>query len=189
MNDADAMNDAPPGRRAFLTLVSRALLGAGALAIAHPDRVPGGEDDADVVTGRETFDRLVTQAREHRWAERPIGERTGAIAMALGHTPYVDGTLELYEDREVCSVNLRGLDCVTFFESALAFARMLGRGGRTPEALLAEVAFTGYPRGQVADYGSALHFMSDCIVYDGDKRVGPPTTRGLPGAAQVAQPV
>src|SRR2546422_91833 len=164
MNDADAMNDATPGRRAFLTRVSRALLGAGALAITGPDRVPGGEGDAAVVTGRETFDRLVTQAREHRWAERLIGERTGAIGMALRHTPYVDGTLELYEDREICSINLRGLDCVTFFESALAFARMLGRGGRTPEALLAEVTFTRYRRGQLTDYASPLHYMSDSIV-------------------------
>src|SRR3989442_4985487 len=171
------MNDATPGRRAFLTLVSRALLGAGALAIAHPDRVPGGEDDADVVTGREKFDRLVTQAREHRWAERPIGERTGAIGMALGHTPYVDGTLELYEDREVCSVNLRGLDCVTFFESALAFARMLGRGGRTPEALLAEVTFTRYPRGPLTHYASPRPHMSDLVVDNADKRVGRPVTR------------
>src|SRR3989442_14480348 len=101
------MNDATPGRRAFLTLVSRALLGAGALAIAHPDRVPGGEEDADVVTGRETFDRLVTRAREHRWAERPIGERAGAISMALGLKPYVDGTLEVVYDRHVCSVDLQ----------------------------------------------------------------------------------
>jgi len=31
-------------------------------------------------------------------------ERTGAIGMALRHTPYVDGTLELYEDREICSI-------------------------------------------------------------------------------------
>ena len=183
------MNDATPGRRAFLTLVSRALLGAGALAITRPDRVPGGEGDAAVVTGRETFDRLVTQAREHRWAERPIGERTGAIGMALRHTPYVDGTLELYEDREICSINLRGLDCVTFFESALAFARMLGRGGRTPEALLAEVTFTRYRRGQLTDYASRLHYMSDWFVDNEDKRVVRLITRELPGAARFTKRV
>ena len=183
------MNDATPGRRAFLTLVSRVLLGAGALAIARPVRVPGGEGDAAVLTGRETFDRLVTQARERMWAERPIGERTGAIGMALRHTPYVDGTLELYEDREVCSVNLGGLDCVTFFESALAFARMLGRGGRTPEALLAEVTFTRYRRGQLTDYASRLHYMSDWFVDNEDKRVVRLITRELPGAARFTKRV
>ena len=183
------MNDATPGRRAFLTLVSRVLLGAGALAITGPDRVPGGERDAAVVTGRETFDRLMMQAREHRWAERPIGERSGAIGMALRDTPYVDGTLELYEDREVCSVNLRGLDCVTFFESTLAFARMLGRGGLTPEALLAEVTFTRYRRGQLTDYASRLHYMSDWFVDNEDKRVVRLITRELPGAARFTKRV
>jgi hypothetical protein len=183
------MNDAMPGRRAFLTLASRALLGGGTLAIARPVRVPGGEGDAAVLTGRETFDRLVTQARERKWAERPIGERTGAIGMALRHTPYVDGTLELYEDREVCSVNLGGLDCVTFFESALAFARMLGRGGRTPEALLAEVTFTRYRRGQLTDYASRLHYMSDWFVDNDDKRVVRLITRELPGAARFTKRV
>src|SRR2546425_4270153 len=183
------MNDATPGRRAFLTRVSRALLGAGALAITGPDRVPGGEGDAAVVTGRETFDRLVTQAREHRWAERPIGERTGAIGMALRHTPYVDGTLELYEDREVCSVNLGGLDCVTFFESALAFARMLGRGGRTPEALLAEVTFTRYRRGQLTDYASRPHYLSDWFFDNQAKRVVRLITPELPGAARFTKRV
>src|SRR6266508_744923 len=178
------MNDATLGRRAFLTLVSRALLGAGALASAHPDRVPGGEGDAAVVTGRETFDRLVTQAREHRWAERPIGERSGAIGMALRDTPYVDGTLELYEDREVCSVNLRGLDCVTFFESTLAFARMLRRGGHTPEALLAEVSFTRYRGGQLTDYASRLHYLSDWFFDNEHKRVVRLITPELPGAAR-----
>ena len=88
------MNDRTPGRRAFLTLASRALLGAGVLAIARPDRGSGREGDSSVVTGQETFARLVTQAREHAWADRPIGERIGAVGMALRDTPYVDGTLE-----------------------------------------------------------------------------------------------
>src|SRR2546428_13889612 len=111
------MNDATPGRRAFLTLVSRALLGAGAVAITPPDRVPGGEGDAAVVTGRETFDRLVTQAREHRWAERLIGERTGALGMAPPHTPELDGTLEPHEGRRVCSVQPPWPDCGTVLEN------------------------------------------------------------------------
>src|SRR2546426_12226360 len=183
------MNDATPGRRALLTLASRALLGAGVLAIARPDRGSGREGDSSVVTGQETFARLVTQAREHAWADRPIGERIGAVGMALRDTPYADGTLELYEDREVCSVNLRGLDCVTFFESALAFARMLRRGGRTPEALLAEVTLTRYRRGQLTDFASRLHYMSDWFVDNEDKRVVRLITRELPGAARFTKRV
>ena len=52
----------------------------------------------------------------------------------------------------MCSVDLRGLDCVTFFELALAFARILKHGERTPDALLAEVTFLRYRGGQLTDY-------------------------------------
>src|SRR5256885_3949660 len=147
-------------RRAFVTLVGKALVGAGALAISRPDPVPARDREPNVFAGQETFERLLILGRERAWSELPIGERIGAIGMALRQTPYVAATLELYEDREVCSVNLRGLDCVTFFESSLAFARMLRRGGRTPEALLAEIIFTRYRGGRLTDYVSRLHYLS-----------------------------
>src|SRR5207244_8532974 len=62
-------------RRAFLALGARALLAGGALATARPDRAPGREGASSAVTGRETFERLLRQAREWRWIDRPIGER------------------------------------------------------------------------------------------------------------------
>src|SRR3989475_11596284 len=129
-------------RRAFVTMVGKALVGAGGLAISRPDPVPARDREPNVFAGQETFERLLILGRERAWSELPIGERIGAIGMALRQTPDLAATLQLYEDREVCSVNLRGLDCVTFFESSLAFARMLRRGGGPSEALLAEGAFT-----------------------------------------------
>jgi hypothetical protein len=176
-------------RRAFVTLMAKALVGAGGLAVARPDRVSGRDRDPNVFTGQDTFERLLALARERAWSELPIGERIGAIGMALRLTPYVDATLELYEDREVCSVNLRGLDCWTFFESALAFARMLRHGGRTPDALLAEVTFTRYRGGQLTDYASRLHYLSDWFVDNEHKRVVRLITRELPGAARFTRRV
>jgi hypothetical protein len=175
-------------RRALLALASRAFLGAGALAVLRPGRALG-DRDAVALTGQDTFERLVAQARAHTWVDRPIGERVGVVGMALRQTPYVDGTLEIYEDREVCSVNLRGLDCVTFFESALAFARMLKRGRLTPDALLAEVTFTRYRGGRLTDYASRLHYMSDWFADNEDKRVVRLITRELPGAARFTKRV
>src|SRR5262245_823449 len=151
-----AMRGSTPERRAFVALVGKALMGAGALTIVPATLVPGRDRDPDVFAGQETFERLLRLARERAWSELPIGERIGAIGMALQQTPYVEATLELYEGREICSVNLRGLDCVTFFESSLGFARMLRHDGRTPEALLAEVAFTRYRGGRLTDYASRL---------------------------------
>jgi hypothetical protein len=176
-------------RRAFVRLVSKALVAAGAVGMARPVPVPGRNRDPHAFTGQEAFEQLLALARERAWSRLPIGERMGAIGMALRQTPYVDATLELYEDREVCSVNLRGLDCWTFFESALGFARMLGRGGRTPEALLAEVTFTRYRGGQLTDYASRLHYMSDWFVDNEHKRVVRLITRELPGAARFTRRV
>lgn len=156
------------------------MAGAGAAVVARPGV---GLARETVFTGRDTFDQLVDRAGEHGWRELPIGDRIGAIGMALRHTPYVAATLELYDDREVCSVNLRGLDCVTFFESALAFARMLHRGRSSPDALLAEVTFTRYRGGQLTDYASRLHYMSDWLVDNERKGVVRAITRDLPGAA------
>src|SRR5947208_8223102 len=159
-----AMRGSMLERRAFVTLVGKALVGAGALAISRPDPAPGRDREPDVFAGQETFERLLILGRERRWSELPIGERIGAIGMALRQTPYVASTLELYDDREVCSVDFRGLDCVTFFELALALARMIKRGERTPDALLAEVTFLRYRGGQITDYASRLHYLSDWFV-------------------------
>jgi len=176
-------------RRAFVTLVWKALVGAGALAILRPDPVPARNREPNVFAGQETFERLLMLGRARAWSELPIGERIGAIGMALRQTPYVAATLELYEDREVCSVNLRGLDCVTFIESSLAFARMLRRGGRTPEALLAEVMFTRYRGGRLTDYVSRLHYLSDWFFDNEHKGVVRLTTHELPGATRFTKRV
>jgi hypothetical protein len=176
------------GRRAFLALISKALTGASALAIARPGHTPAREE-AEVFTGRDIFDRLLSLARERAWSRLPLGERIAAVGMALRQTPYVGATLELYEDREVCSVNLRGLDCVTFFESALGFARMLKRDAHTPDALLAEVTLTRYRGGQVADYASRLHYMTDWFFDNERKRVLRLITRELPGATRFSKRV
>ena len=176
-------------RRAFLTFVGNTLASAGALACVGPDRVWAGGQDASVFQGRDVFDRLLAQAREGRWSALPVGERIGAVGMAMRRTPYVASTLELYDDREVCSVDFRGLDCVTFFELAIALARMLKRGERTPEALLAEVTFLRYRGGQVTDYASRLHYLSDWFFDNQAKHVVRLITPELPGAERFTRRV
>jgi N-acetylmuramoyl-L-alanine amidase-like len=181
------MSDPRPARRAFLSCLGKTL--AGAFAFVGADRVWAGGQDAQVFEGRDVFDRLLARSRERRWIELPIGERIGAIGMALRQTPYVASTLELYDDREVCSVDFRGLDCVTFFELALALARMLKRGERTPEALLAEVTFLRYRGGQVTDYASRLHYLTDWFSDNQTKRVVRLVTLELPGAERFTRRV
>jgi len=183
------MNHPRPDRRAFLTVLGRSVVAAGLAAGARPGRLSAGGQDARVFEGRDVFDRLVIQARERRWSTMPIGERIGAIGLARRQTPYVASTLELYDDREVCSIDFRGVDCVTFFELTLAFARMLERSAWTPDALLAEVTFMRYRGGQLTDYASRLHYLSDWLADNQAKRVVRLITQELPGAERFTRRV
>jgi hypothetical protein len=133
-------------------------------------------------SGRETFDRLAKLARENDWRKKPVGQMMGEIGLALRGTPYVASTLELYDDREVCSVNLTGLDCVTFFESALDFARTVKKGTVTPEAMMEQVTYTRYRDGRINDYVSRLHYTADWLYDNEEKHVVKVITRELPGA-------
>ena len=130
--------------------------------------------------GDEVFTRLL--AKSKGWERLPIGELMGRVGEELLGTPYVGFTLEHNVDVEVCTVNLKGLDCVTFFESCLGFARMLKKGGRTPEAMLAEVRFTRYRGGNVGDYSTRLHYTLDWMWDNTVKKVVVPVTGKLPEA-------
>jgi len=187
-------------RRSFLHRLSAIGLGAIALPV-----VPGllrtpsdvgyrrGDDPSTIdpksFSGRDVFDRLVEKGRREGWGNLPVGEIMGRVALDLQGVPYVGSTLELYDDREICSVNLLGLDCVTLFENALGFARMLKKGKESPEALLAEVTFTRYRGGRLGDYTSRLHYTTDWIHDNVVKGVVRDLTPDLPGAVRFAQKV
>jgi len=148
-----------------------------------------GGDDPKVFTGLDKFGRLLKLAREGNWRALPIGEIIGKAGMALRGTPYVGGTLELYDDREVCSVNLLGLDCLTFFENVLGFARMLKKKKVSPDDLLHEIAFMRYRGGQLGDYTSRLHYTTDWFDDNERKGVVKVITKDLPGAQRLMRPV
>jgi hypothetical protein len=124
--------------------------------------------------GRDRFDRLVALARENNWASLPIGARTATVgeAIAAMGTPYKSFTLEIDNRIESPSVNLAGQDCWTFFENALAFARMLNEPQEnwTPETMLRYIELDRYRGGECTGaYLSRLHYLEDWL-YDNDRR-------------------
>src|SRR4030088_764310 len=118
--------------RRLKIFLSLALICASAMAVEA--KLPFGT----VFKGRDQFDRLVAKARSENWKSLPIGERTAAVGQALVGTRYKHFTLEIDNRVEAPSVNFKGVDCWTFFEISLAFARMLEEpeGNWTPETLL-----------------------------------------------------
>jgi Protein of unknown function (DUF1460) len=125
-----------------------------------------------VFKGRDRFDRLVVSAREGNWKSLPIGERTATVGRALVGTRYKSFTLEIDNRVEAPSVNFTGMDCWTFYEISLGFARMLDEPAEnwTPERLLHYIELDRYRGGQcTGEYLSRLHYLEDWLA-DNDRR-------------------
>ncbi|MGZ4967469.1 MAG: N-acetylmuramoyl-L-alanine amidase-like domain-containing protein [Chthoniobacterales bacterium] len=125
-----------------------------------------------IFRGQDKFEQLVAEARANNWASLPIGERTAAVGRALVGTRYKPFTLEIDNHIESPSVNLTGLDCWTFFETSLAFARMIEEPQEnwTPERMLHFIELDRYRGGQcTGDYLSRLHYLEDWLA-DNDRR-------------------
>ena len=99
-----------------------------------------------VFKGRDRFDNLASKAKAENWKALPIGERTAAVGRALVGTRYKSFTLEIDNRIEAPSVNFQGMDCWTFYEIALGFARMLNEPEEnwTPEQLLHYIELDRY---------------------------------------------
>src|SRR6266496_3218095 len=127
------------------------------VAFASESRLPFGT----VFKGQDQFNRLVAKAKAENWKSQPIGDRTGAVGKAL-----------IGNRIESPSVNFSGMDCWTFFETALGFARMLNEpeSNWTPERLLYYIETDRYRGGQcTGDYLSRLHYLEDWL-YDNNRR-------------------
>src|ERR1700731_3108576 len=144
------------------------LFGSCAMAIASESRLPFNT----MFKGRDNFERLVAKAKSENWPALPIGERTAAVGQALVGTRYKHFTLEIDNRIESPSVNFQGVDCWTFFEIALSFARMMNEpeSNWTPENLLHFIEMDRYRGGEcTGEYLSRLHYLEDWL-YDNDHR-------------------
>lgn len=158
----------------FLTLAASAWAG----------RLP----ESTVFKGEETFSRLVARATQENWAALPLGERTAKVGLALVGTPYRGFTLEIDDRIEAPSANFQGMDCWTFYEIALGFARMLHArpAPYAPADLLRMIELDRYRHGECTGaYLSRIHFLEE-LFYDNERRgLMTNLTRGLPGAERM----
>lgn len=139
---------------------------------------------ATVFKGREKFDKLVAQALRENWRALPLGERTARVGQALLGTPYVNYTLEIDDRIESPSVNFNGLDCWTYYEISLAFARMLRvkDGDYRPEDLLALIELERYRDGHCdGSYLSRMHFLEEVFANNGARGLSINPTQKIGG--------
>lgn len=143
--------------------------------------------------GESTFRRIVAKAEAGGWHKLPIGERVAKFGKEMHGTAYRGFTLEVDDRVESPSVDFRGLDCWTFFETALGLARMVegGRYPRDPGALLREIETTRYRGGRChGHYLDRLHYLAEWFHDNHERGTVSDITRTLPGATRVpARPV
>ena len=106
------------------------------------------------------------------WAKLPLGERVNKFALALRGTPYVNYTLELHDVTESPSVNMKGMDCWTLFEIALAMGRLVALHSPpySPQEMLRLIEMDRYRGGRCTGrFDSRLHHLEDWIQ-DNERR-------------------
>jgi len=139
-----------------------------------------------VFKGREQFDRLVAKAKQENWKDFPIGQRTAIVGQTMVGTRYKHFTLEIDNHIEAASVNFYGMDCWTFFEISLAFARMLNdpESEWSPERMLHYVELDRYRGGEcTGNYLSRLHYLEDWLADNSQRGLVDDLTRELGGVS------
>lgn len=108
------------------------------------------------------FRIVINKGKEQNLEQLPIGKRVVGYGKLLLGVPYVDKTLEVnpYSESLVC--NLEGLDCVTFFENAWAFALAVKAPIESQQLSFRNALINSrYRNGQLDGYASRLHYTTD----------------------------
>ncbi len=83
-------------------------------------------------------------------------------ARQLLGTPYVAHTLEA--DKEILTINVHELDCLTFIETLYALARTTLNKRYSWRDYAANIENVRYRNGTMGDYSSRIHYMSEWII-------------------------
>lgn len=115
-------------------------------------------DDYDEVICKKKFKLLIDSGVK----SMPIGDVIGEVGKSFIDTDYVAGTLDKNMSESLV-INLTGLDCVTFVENCLTFARCIKLGKTTFDDYKAELKKIRYRDGVIDGYSSRLHYFCDWI--------------------------
>ena len=113
-------------------------------------------------------------------SEKPINEVIIEIGKSFLKTEYVAHTLEKEGDEQLV-INLTGLDCTTFLETSLTFARCIKKDKTSFEDYQNELTFIRYRDGKLNKYPSRLHYFSDWIYNNQQKGIVKDITEEIGG--------
>ena len=147
---------------------------------------------ATVFKGEAKFHAIVAKAERENWRALPLPQRTIRVAREMVGTPYVNYSLEVDDRIESPVVNLTGMDCWTYYENALAIARMLRYkpGPYQPQDMLHMVEIERYRNGIcTGSYLSRMHNLEE-VFHDNQRRgFASNITSRLPGAVRLSREI
>lgn len=177
-----------------IAAISLSLSACTSMAVAQkvgspcPLRLPLGT----AFKGEARFQAMVAKAERENWRNLPLPQRTMRVAREMVGTPYVNYTLEIDDRIESPSVNLVGMDCWTFYENSLAFARMLRYkpGPYKPQDMLHMIEVERYRNGTcTGGYLSRMHHLEE-VFYDNQRRgLAVNITPRIPGAVRLQREI
>jgi hypothetical protein len=115
-----------------------------------------------------------------RLRQKPIGDVVVEMGKSFLGTDYVANTLE-QPGEERLVINLRGLDCVSFYENTLVFARCIKMNKTTFDDYQGELQFIRYRAGVIEGYPSRLHYTSDYFFDNETKKTLKVVTKSIGG--------
>jgi hypothetical protein len=167
-------------RRQFLT---RLTLAAGSGLIAphmgrsstHGSVLHSGSDDDEGV-----FLKTLGTAEKANLAGQPIGEIMVILGKSFLGTPYVGHTLEAPGEERLVT-NLRAFDCLTFVENMLTISRCVKMRIRTLDGFKEQLTRIRYRGGVLDGYPSRLHYFTDWVGDNQQKKIVREVTQDLGG--------
>lgn len=122
------------------------------------------QQDPDEALCIKKFEIAVSEG----WQKLPIGEVIVNVGKTFLGTKYVGHILEA-RGPEHLIVNMRALDCVSFYENSLVIARCIKMNKMTFDEYKKQLQFIRYRGGIINGYASRLHYTSD-YFYDDARR-------------------
>lgn len=112
------------------------------------------------------FSNIIKTAQENNWNKLPINEIIINVGKQFLGKPYVAHTLEI-NDEEQLVINFRELDCTTFLETCLCFARTIQTNDLSLSNYKKQLETIRYRNEKLTNYCSRLHYFSDFIYEKG----------------------
>lgn len=119
-------------------------------------------------------------AVDNKLSEKPINEIISEIGKSFLGTEYEAYAIEK-DGEEQLVIHLTGLDCTTFLENTLTLARCVAANKTSFENYQKELTFIRYRDGIIDRYPSRLHYFSDWIYNNTQKKIVKDVTKEIGG--------